>query len=144
VEVISRAVVPTPMSSDDPFGQIERVVEQLADVGLTGGGIALDVIEREDAVVVTADLPGYDSGAIDVQLLEGGRLEISAERSEERESSTGTVHRSERQHEAVSRTVSLPAPVDAEATEASYTDGVLTVTLPKLSGSDEGTSIDVS
>jgi len=129
--------------SDDPFGQIERVFDQFADVALSGGAIAVDVLERDDELQVTADLPGYDSADIDVRLREGHQLEISAERTEESETTEGTVHRQERRREAVSRTVTLPVPVDESGTEASYSNGVLTVILPKHGGDDEGTNIPV-
>jgi HSP20 family protein len=131
------------MSRDDPFDQIERVFDQLGGVSTRADGPAVDVVERGDEIEVTADLPGYEAADIDVQLRDDDRLEITANRTTESERTEGTVHRRERRQESVSRTVSLPAPVDPEETEASHTNGVLTVTLAKRSAG-EGTSIDVS
>lgn len=131
------------MSSDDPFDQIERVFDQLGGVSTRAEGPAVDVVERDDEIEVTADLPGYETDDIDVQLRDDDRLEITANRTTESERTEGTFHRRERRQESVSRTVSLPAPVDSEETEASYTNGVLTIRLAKRSAG-EGTSIDVS
>lgn len=131
------------MSNEDPFDQIERVFEQLGGVAHAAEGPAVDVVERDDEIEVTADLPGYDTADIDVQLHDDDRLEITATRATESERTEGTVHRSERREESVSRTLTLPAPVDPDGTEAAYTNGVLTVRLPKRAAGD-GTSIDVS
>jgi HSP20 family protein len=131
------------MSRDDPFDQIERVFDQLGGVSTGADGPAVDVVERDGEIEVTADLPGYEAANIDVQLHDDDRLEITANRKTETERTEGTVHRRERRRETVSRTLSLPAPVDPEGTEASYTNGVLTVRLPKRAVG-EGTSIDVS
>jgi HSP20 family protein len=131
------------MSRDDTFDQIERVFDQLGGVSTRAGGPAVDLVERDDEIEVTVDLPGYDTADIDVQLHDDDRLEITATRATESERAEGTVHRRERRQESVSRTVALPAPVDPEETEASHTNGVLTIRLAKRSAG-EGTSIDVS
>jgi HSP20 family protein len=132
------------MSDDDPFAQIERLVNQLGTVGSGGEGIAIDVVEDEAAIEVTADLAGYESEDIDVELHDGTQLEISAERSTEREDTDGQVHRRERRHEAVSRSLTLPVAVDEAGTEAAYANGVLTVRLPKAAPDGDGTEIAVN
>ncbi len=131
------------MSREDPFDQIERVFDQLGGGSHLADGPAVDIVEHDDEIEVTADLPGYDAADIDIQLHDDDRLEITATRSTESERTEGTVHRRERREESVSRTLSLPAPVDPEETEAAHSNGVLTVRLPKRSAG-EGTSIDVS
>jgi HSP20 family protein len=131
------------MSREDPFDQIERVFDQLGGVSGRPEGPAVDVVERDDEIEVTADLPGFDAADIDVQLHDDDRLVITATRSTESDRTEGTVHRHERREQSVSRTLSLPAPVDPDGTEAAHTNGVLTVWLPKRAGGD-GTSIDVS
>jgi HSP20 family protein len=131
------------MSREDPFDQIERVFDQLGGIDAPTDGPAVDVVEHDDEIVVLADLPGYETADIDVQLHDDDRLEITANRTTETETSEGTVHRRERRQRTISRTVSLPSPVDPEGTEAAYTNGVLTVRLPKRSVGS-GTSIDVS
>lgn len=130
------------MSEDDPFAQLERVIDQLASAGAEG--IAVDVVEDDEAIQVTADLPGYEREDIDVRLRDGTQLEISAERSTDREATEGRVHRRERRREAVNRSLTLPAAVAPAEAEATYDSGVLTVRLPKVSRDDEGTDVPVN
>jgi HSP20 family protein len=134
----------------NPFDDIERFFEQMnrtfGDVSMPAGlhDVAVDVAETETEVVVTADLPGFDKEEIDITLSDRD-LSIEAEREGEREEHDARYVRRERSHERLSRTVRLPVEVDAEAGRAAYSNGVLTVTVPKL-GVDEGDdshSIDI-
>ncbi len=131
------------MSQNDPFGEIERLFDQFG-VGLDGdAGVPVDVLDAGDTIEVTADLPGYETDQIDVQIRDGRRLTIAAEASEEREREEGQFVTRERSSRATSRTITLPDAVDESGTEAAYTNGVLTVRLPKRE-SDEGTDIPVN
>lgn len=131
------------MSGSDPFDQLERVFDQFADLGGTDGGVAVDVVEVDDTVEVMADLPGFGADDIDVELHDGRRLEIRASRGVTTEETEGTVHRRERRQESVSRTLTLPTAVDEAGTAATYSNGVLTVRLPKLTSAGEGRTIPV-
>jgi len=91
---------------------------------------SLDVLQDGDAVTVKLELAGMKKEDFDIAL-EEGVLTISGNRSAESESNEGTGLRRERVFGSFRRTVTLPAPVKADAVTASYTDGVLTVTLPK-------------
>jgi HSP20 family protein len=133
------------MTRRNPFEEIERMVDRMGErVETAGAGrsVPLDVRETDDAVVVVADLPGYEEDDIDVRLHER-RLELRAERSTESETSNERYVRRERHHEAVSRTVHLPTDVVAGEASASYENGVLTVTLPTSADEDEGHHIEV-
>ena len=133
------------MSDRDPLGEIERAFDVLGDqFGVAAGTVPTDVIDEGDSFVVRADLPGYDSEDIDVQLAEGRTLTISAEHSEESELDDGRFVQRERRQQSLSRTVTLPEAVTESETSAAYDDGVLTVTLPKATGDDDGTSIPVN
>lgn len=101
----------------------------------------IDMAEHDDEIVIVADLPGFDSEEIELSVDED-RLHISASHSQESlDEETDYVHR-ERTNRSVQRSISLPVSVDAEGASASYTNGVLTVTLPKLSG-ESGHRIDI-
>ncbi|MBP1988031.1 Hsp20/alpha crystallin family protein [Halolamina salifodinae] len=139
----------------DPFKEIEELFEQLnegfADVGrdlgeeFGGGSIHVDVAEGDDEIVVTADVPGFDPEDIDVSVSDR-QLQIAAEHTEETEEQSEEevkYYRRERSRRSVSRTVSLPTDVKEEEADASYENGVLTVTLPKTGG-DGGIDIQVS
>lgn len=125
------------------FEEMNRGLEAF-DSDLTQG-VPIDLLERDDELVVVADLPGYDKDDIDVRL-SGTTLTIAAERSSESEIESddedGTYVRSERSRETVSRSLRLPDRVDESETEARYENGVLTVTLRKA-GAGEGESIDI-
>lgn len=134
----------------DPFRELdeflERMNEQFGGIGrsLEPGlrqEIRVDVADHGDEIVVTADLPGFDRDAIEVRLDDGTLvLDATAESEavDEGEESGVTYHRRERQERSVSRRISLPAEVLAEETNATYANGVLTVTLPKQSPEDAG------
>lgn len=131
----------------DPFSEIERAFDMLGDqFGVDLGSIPVDIIDEGDAFVVRADLPGYDSEDIDVQLVEERKLTLSASASQEHETTDGNYIQRERREQSASRTVGLPEAVNEEETNASYEDGVLTVRLAKVGRheEDEGTDIPVN
>jgi HSP20 family protein len=91
---------------------------------------AIDIVEKDKAFEVTAELPGLDAKDIDVQLA-NGMLTIKGEKQEEKEEKTKDRYVSERRYGSFRRILQVPGSVDAEKIEASYKGGVLTVTLPK-------------
>jgi HSP20 family protein len=91
---------------------------------------AIDIVEKDRAFEVTAELPGLDAKNIDIQLSDG-MLTIKGEKQEEKEEKTKDRYVSERRYGSFRRTLQVPGSVDAEKIEASYKSGVLTVTLPK-------------
>jgi HSP20 family protein len=96
----------------------------------------IDVADHDDEIVVTADLPGFEKDDIDLSIA-GEALTIRADRGVDAEHESENYVRRERRRHSVRRTVPLPAAVrEADAT-ASYTNGVLTVTLPKEAVADD-------
>ena len=134
------------MSDRDPFSELERAFDLLGEQFTPNvGTVPTDVVDEGDAFVVHADLPGFDGDDIDVQLVENRKLTVSATHDEEREASDGRYVQRERHQRSARRTVSLPEAVEESETAARYEDGVLTVTLPKVTdGADEGTDIPVN
>lgn len=128
-----------PFRGDNPFDEIEqlfdRMSEQLGEGPLAkaAGSLLVDVEDSGDAFVVTADVPGYDKEEIDVTLSDR-TLRIAAEREETTEESEADYIRRERQRTSASRSVRLPGAVDEAGISATYDNGVLTVTLPKIEG----------
>jgi len=123
-------------------GGLNRVHDALDDVfnrffedweGLPGRGVwvpAVDVAEREDAIVVKVELPGLQVEDIDVSV-HGDTLILSGEKKEVQEDQKENYYHVERRYGRFQRTVALPTSVEAGKIEAKHRDGVLTVTLPK-------------
>jgi HSP20 family protein len=91
----------------------------------------LDVTETEKNVEVKAELPGMERKDIEITL-DRGLLMIKGEKKEEKEKKERYYHVVERRYGAFCRSVRLPAEVKEEKIEATFKDGVLTVTLPKV------------
>jgi len=91
---------------------------------------SMDVCETDKELVVRAELPGMDPKEIDI-CLSGNVLTIKGERKNEREEKKENFHLVERSSGSFSRTLQLPAEVNADKIEASYKDGVLSVKMPK-------------
>jgi HSP20 family protein len=95
----------------------------------SGWAPALDLYQNNDNVVAVVELPGMRKEDIDISLHDG-MLTIAGERQSS--SSNGDkAERTERFSGKFRRSITLPTPVDANKVNASYKDGILTVTLPK-------------
>ncbi len=91
---------------------------------------AVDIIEKENAYEVTAELPGMDEKDIEVKLANGGMM-IKGEKQEEKEEKRKDYHLHERHFGSFERSFTLPEGVDTDKIEASFKKGVLTIILPK-------------
>ena len=96
---------------------------------------AVDTYETEHAFVIEADLPGVRQENIDINF-EQGTLTITGRRASTLPANDGgngklRVYAAERLSGAFSRSIRLPEYVDGEKIEATYTNGVLTVRVPK-------------
>jgi len=92
---------------------------------------AVDVFEGKDAVKIVAELPGVKAEDVKISL-ENQTLTLRGEKRQVAEEKTERVHRYERTYGAFERTFALPGTIDADRIEASYAEGLLTVTLPKV------------
>jgi len=91
---------------------------------------AVDVYETENELVLKADLPDVDLKDIDVRV-ENQTLTFAGQRKFEKQSSSNGYHRIERSYGNFTRSFAVPSTFDTEQVNASYKNGVLTVTLPK-------------
>ena len=125
-----------------PFGILFNEVSAVGDefaamVGRLSGQtdalpFPLNVWQDDNAVYVEADLPGVDRATLEVTVTGGEALSIKAARPAPAKVEGVTWHRQERVAGTFARLITLPLPVDAEKVEASYNNGVLKVTLPKI------------
>lgn len=95
---------------------------------------SVDVIERDDEVVVKAELPGVDKKDIDVSVT-SNTVTIKGSTSHEEKEEKGDYYRCEISRGSYSRTLSLPADVDESKAKAKLKDGILELTLPKVTKS---------
>ena len=116
-----RAPFPRSVFAGEPFWRRE-----LPSVAVP----AVDVSETDKAYEITAELPGMDEKSIEVKVVDGS-LTIKGEKQEEKEEKKKDYYLSERRFGSFERRFEVPEGVDAEKIEASFTKGVLMVTLPK-------------
>ena len=93
---------------------------------------SVDVIDREEEVVVRAEIPGVDKENVEVSLSDDRLTIKGTTRQEKEEKEAGEYTRREMSRGSFTRVVTLPAKVDGEKARASFKDGVLEMTLPKL------------
>ena len=91
----------------------------------------LDVIDRDDEVVIKAEVPGVKKEDIQISL-SGNRMTIKGESRHEERAEKGDYYRCEISRGAFSRSIVLPADVDDTKAKAEMKDGLLQITLPKV------------
>lgn len=131
----SRPTFEHPLSD---FDQMRREMLRLFDtaagdtVARAGAGVfpPMNVTQDDDAFYLRAEVPGMKPTAISISALRN-RVSISGQREIPLEHERVSYHRKERAEGSFNRTVTLPAEIDAEAVEARYADGILTLKLPK-------------
>ena len=115
--------------------QINRVFGDVVgrtgeESNLTAWAPAVDIYETENELVVKADLPDVNPQDLDIRV-EGNILTIRGERKFENKVNEENYLRVERAYGSFSRSFSLANTVNSEAIKAEYTNGVLTLTIPK-------------
>ena len=104
--------------------------------------ILLDVSGTDKAYAIKADIPGVKKEDIDISV-DGRQVTISAVTSKETEKKDKTSLYTERCEGQIFRSFTLPSEVDGKGAQARYDNGVLDLTLPKLSNGN-GKRIKVS
>jgi HSP20 family protein len=140
----------------NPFGmmrsmmeQMDRLFEDFTGTGLgrsrsmstpsalQGGGFGttslwypqIEVSEREDNLVICADLPGLKKEDVQLDVHED-HLVLQGERRNESSLNQGSLYRTERSYGSFYRTIPLPDGVDPDQVKATFRDGVLEVMVP--------------
>jgi HSP20 family protein len=94
---------------------------------------SLDVVERADAYLISAELPGVDASAVEISF-ENNTLTIRGTKApslQAQQNEEIRVYTAERLSGTFERAVRLPEYVEGDKIEASYSQGVLTITVPK-------------
>ena len=117
------------MATNDPFRDLDRLASALFDTTRRGPRrMPMDLYRDGDHYVLTADLPGIDPGSVDIDV-DGQLLTIRAERTLPSGEGVTWITR-EREAASFLRQLSLGQGVDTERISASYSNGVLSVTIP--------------
>lgn len=114
----------------DPFREVDRLAEQIDQVFRRGtaSSVPMDAVRRGNQVMIYFDLPGIDPETIDLTV-ERDVLTVTATRRFERRDDEEVLAR-ERPEGEFTRRILLGESLDTSAIQASYDQGVLTVTLP--------------
>ena len=94
----------------------------------------LDVIDRDNEVMVRVEVPGIDKKDLDISLTDN-LLTIKGHTQKEQEEEKGDYHRHEISSSSFARSVTLPCAVDVSKANAALKDGILEINFPKLESS---------
>jgi HSP20 family protein len=126
----------------DPFQEmltLRRAMERMFDGNINpdsnwqqpnAWGLALDVVENQDAFVIKASIPGINPDDIEITY-NNDTLTIKGELKAEDTVEEANYHLRERRYGTFARRLILPCKINADAIDAAYAAGVLTLTLPK-------------
>ena len=116
----------------NPFGELEKTFDSFNNWPAFKGEWSprVDILENDENIVISAEVPGVDKKDIDVTL-EKGILSISGERKLENEEKKDNYHRLERYYGSFCRHFRLPDSLDSDKVEAKMENGILKVTVQK-------------
>lgn len=151
------ALIGSGFVGSDPFLSLYRGMNRLFDDVLNSGSVQsaeqgsrgglllapqMDVTETDNDVRIRAELPGVSDNDVDVSLNDDV-LTIRAEKKRELKEEREGVHVSERAFGTFQRSLRLPFQVSPDQVQASFENGVLTVTLPKAQPQERSRRIQV-
>jgi HSP20 family protein len=146
----------SPMHTMRPFEEMERMMESffprgwmrpflwerpfMSELALPFEGKLprVDVIDRDEEVLVRAEVPGVDKKDLEISVSEN-TVTINGKTSHELKEEKGNYYRCEVSSGAFTRTVALPSDVDAGKAKTTFKDGILELTLPKVTKSKRHT-----
>jgi len=140
----------------NPFNEISHLFERMQsdfeemartwseEPEVVSSSVRVDLEDKDDEFVLTAELPGFEKDDIDVRVTDR-TLRLEAEHAEETEAEEEGEHvKRERHRASVARSISLPEGVEADEISATFNNGVLTVRLPKSEPMTQGKQIEIS
>ena len=140
---------PTLLDEPGTWPAVPARFQTLLDEFFTRPGIetlgwspAVDIVEAEGELRLTAELPGMSREDLQVEVKDG-MLTLKGEKKGQKEEEKANYRLVERTFGAFERTFTLPRSVDAEKVKAEFTNGVLTVHLPQ-SKKALGRTIDIA
>jgi HSP20 family protein len=139
--MVRSSLVPWTGDALRPFESLRREVDTLFDrfwsAGSGGNWNSVEmfnpvanIAETENAYEVTLELPGMKPEDVTVELKDG-QLWITGEKKEEHEQNDKRYHSYERRYGQFQRVMNLGTTVNEDQIDASFKDGILTVSVPK-------------
>jgi HSP20 family protein len=128
-----------------PFSPLDTAAQRtgLPSLDMTGAiSPAIDITETENAIELTAELPGLSEDDVEIELKDG-RLTIRGQKNVTHDAK-GDLRISERSYGSFARTMTLPDTVDIEKITAQFDKGVLHVSMPKTEPKEPSRKIKVS
>ncbi len=116
------------MATYDPFRDLDRLASNFFDTRRGPRRMPMDLYRDGDHYVLTADLPGIDPGSVDIDV-DGQLLTIRAERTLPTGEGVKWITR-EREAASFVRQLNLGQGIDTDRISATYSNGVLSVTIP--------------
>ena len=146
----------TPMRALSPFEEMDQMLENFIrrswmrpfhwelpswrelTASLESRLPRVDVIDRPEEVIVRAEVAGVEKGNLDVSLTDN-TITIKGSTSHEEKEEQGNYYRSEMSRGSFARTIALPADVDGSKAKASFKNGILEATMPKVAAAKRRT-----
>jgi len=118
--------------------EINKIFESVLDLSpeqslqaVSGWVPSVDVIQSQESIIVTVELPGIDVTSLRLAV-GSGQMVISGEKPATAAVTDARHHCVERTHGSFSRTLALPVPVNTHKATARLHEGLLTVTFPRV------------
>lgn len=132
---------PSRPTFDDAFADFDQVRNEMMRLfdSVTGDSFRsvgagvfppMNITQDNDNFYLSAELPGIVPSELSITAVKN-RISIAGRREIKLENERVSYHRRERPDGSFNRTVTLPSDVDAARVDARYTDGILSLTLPK-------------
>lgn len=113
--------------------QMDRMFDELAGLNRqssTDWTPAIEIQDREDSLVLRAEIPGVEAKDLDIQVAREA-VAISGEHRYENKAQEQGFFRTELRYGSFQRTIPLPVAVENNQVQAEFKDGILRLTLPK-------------
>jgi HSP20 family protein len=100
------------------------------DFALSAWKPVVDIFDRDDAIVIHAELPGVKKEDVAIEVKDNV-LTLRGERAESKEIKEDKYYRKERTFGSFHRAFSLPAAINPDTIKATFKDGILEIEIPK-------------
>jgi len=114
----------------------ERGLDQLGTLAGSAWAPQVEVLERDNELIIRADLPGMTKDDVKVEIADNA-VAIRGERRSEREENEEGYYRSERSYGSFYRRIPLPSGAKIEQANADFRNGVLEITMPTSQPAEE-------